>query len=46
MRYEQVAPFIGLLLNVASLIGYACAGDWHKAAYWFGAAIISSSLIF
>jgi hypothetical protein len=46
MRWEKIAPFISLTLNLWSMGGYAYAHDWHKAAYWFGAAIITASLTF
>lgn len=46
MKYQQIAPFISLCLNLVSLTGCALAADYRKAIYWFGAAIITASLTF
>lgn len=46
MKVEALLPVCSLLLNVGCTVGYAFAENWPKSAYWLGAAIINTALLF
>jgi hypothetical protein len=45
MRWETVAPYASIALNVACFGGYTLAGQHAKSLYWVGATIINIALI-
>jgi hypothetical protein len=41
MNYGKVFSWTIIGLSFAAAIGYACAANWQRAAYWFFAGCIA-----
>lgn len=44
MIYLTKLPYLLMLIYLLCCIGYASQGDWRRAAYWFGALVITVSI--
>lgn len=41
LNYGKILAYAGVVLSAAASIGYFCAGDYRRCAYYFFAACIT-----
>ena len=44
MRWELIAPYASISINLACLARYTYAGQHAKSLYWVGATVINVAL--
>jgi hypothetical protein len=46
MNWNQISPFLSIILNLISVIIYACSKDFPHAFYWLLAAGFTFTVTF